>query len=205
MYKDKNKAKETEKARLDSLYKTKFLPTFLAFIALYPFHLENLQGELWRWVVGYEGLYQISNFGRVKSFQNGILKILKPALSKHGYPFATLSKNGKSKIFKIHRLVALTFIPNPMNLPEVNHKFGNKLDCYYENLEWVTSAENIRHALKTGLQTSPKLNKEQVKYIREVYIPADSEYGARALARKFNVDSSTVISILHGKSYKYID
>ena len=114
--------RDKDKVRAEFMYRTKWLPAYLAFIALYPFGLEDLTGEIWRWIEGYENLYQISNFGRVKSFPNSHhknAKILKPAIQNVGYLQVYLYKNGKGKYFKIHRLVAQAFIPNPDKLPEV--------------------------------------------------------------------------------------
>ena len=209
---------EKEKARIDFWYRKKYLPTYLLFIALYPFELEDLEGEIWRWIRGYEGLYQISNFGRVKSFPRkgsrgtkttGFL-IMKPLITRSGYLYVSLKNKGAMQRFKLHRLVSQAFIENPENKQTVNHKDGNKFNNYVDNLEWATQDENNQHAIDTGLQKSganrntAKLTNEQVKYIRENYIPRDSEFGGAALARKFNVKSSTVQNVIHGKNYKNV-
>lgn len=119
---------------------------------------------LWRDIAGYEGLYRISDEGEVVSLPrevmvdcgNGMFKTmhrsekkLTPHLrGKNGlfYPAITLSKDGESKAFSIHRLVALTFIPNPKNLPEVNHKDENPLNCRADNLEWCTRQYNAEYS-----------------------------------------------------------
>lgn len=96
-------------------------------------------------IKGYEGLYQISNLGRVKSLNyrhTGREKILKLKIDKDGYLLICLYKNGKQKFFTIHRLVAEEFIPNPNNLPQVNHKNEIKDDNRMENLEWCTVKYN---------------------------------------------------------------
>lgn len=207
---EKVKAKEKEQIKL--LYRTKYLPDFLAFIALYPFHTEDLEGEIWAYIKGYEGLYQISNYGRIKSFairkySTGAM-ILKPKLAKNGYLMVSLNKNRKGRYFLIHRIVAQTFIPNPENKSTVNHKDGNKFNNCVENLEWQTQSENNHHAVNTGLSKSgedctfAKLTKEDVKFIREHYMPRDLEYSGAALAKKFNVSTSCINLILHGKTYK---
>ena len=206
---------DKEKARRDFLYRTKWLPAYLAFIVWYPFHLEDLEGEVWRWIRGYEGLYQISNYGRLKSFpRKGTgkeIKILRPKLKKNGYLEISLRKKGVRKSYSIHRLVAEAFIPNPENKPHVNHKDGNKFDNYFENLEWVTQLENMEHAKNTGLIKSgvenpnAKLTEEQVHQIRENYIPFDKELGIHALARKFNMSVLNMFKIINGKTYKNID
>jgi hypothetical protein len=107
------------------------------------------QEEIWKDVVGYEGLYQVSNLGRVRSFgfdkwHKG--KIIKGCFDgKKKYLFVSLHKEGKSKGFNIHRLVATAFIPNPNNLPQVNHKDENKENNCVENLEWCTSIYNTTY------------------------------------------------------------
>lgn len=126
--------------------------------------------EIWKDLKEYENLYQISNLGRVKSLQRrksnynqkgftGTFKliqekILKPKVDRKGYLYVQLYKNGKSKMFKVHRLVAQTFIPNLRNKPQVNHKDGNKQNNFIDNLEWCTNTENQKHAWKIGLQKS---------------------------------------------------
>ena len=110
--------------------------------------------EIWKDIKGYEGLYQVSNLGRVKSLKNRE-KILNP-FSDNNYLNVDLFKNRKKKRYKIHRLVAITFIPNIDNKPEVNHIDGNKENNCISNLEWTTSSENMQHAFKMGLA---KVNK----------------------------------------------
>ena len=111
--------------------------------------------EVWKDIKGFEGKYQISNLGRVKSLQrNGRPeRILRLNLIK-GYAYTTLSNGSRDKKkLKVHRLVAEAFIPNPHNKPEVNHIDGDKRNCKVENLEWVTHQENCKHAYETGLRT----------------------------------------------------
>lgn len=113
--------------------------------------------EVWKDVIGYEGIYQVSNTGEVKRIgtyknQHGkewtSNKILKPATKSNGYMFVGLSKDNKVSSKHIHRLVAEAFIPNPFNKPTVNHKDGNKSNNTVENLEWVTYLENNMHSIK---------------------------------------------------------
>lgn len=104
--------------------------------------------EEWRDIAGFEGKYQVSNFGRVRSLsynKTGRTKVLSTRESNCGYCMVNIQVNAKSKGFLVHRLVAQAFIPNNFNKPEVNHINGNKLDNRVENLEWVTGRENVRH------------------------------------------------------------
>lgn len=107
--------------------------------------------EIWKDITGYEGLYQISSEGRVKSLnynRTGKEKILKAILDKYGYCFVILCKNNKIKKYSIHRLVAQAFIPNPDNLPQVNHINENKTDNRVENLEWCTAEYNHNYGTR---------------------------------------------------------
>lgn len=103
--------------------------------------------ETWRDIKGYEGLYRVSNFGKIKSFyKNGKTKILKPVPNFKGYERVTLcNRRGNKTIYSVHRLVALAFIENPLLKPEINHINGNKRDNRISNLEWVTGKENCLH------------------------------------------------------------
>jgi len=127
--------------------------------------------ERWKDIPGYEGYYQISNLGRVRS-KNRIIKIKdcigkkysinrksvnrKIRTQKNGYCYIGLSIKDKEKVFLIHRLVAISFIPNIHNKPQVNHKDGNKLNNYVKNLEWCTELENKQHAKINGLNYKHK-------------------------------------------------
>ena len=103
--------------------------------------------EVWRDIPNYEGLYQISNYGRVQSFERNGTKggILKSAKTKLGYMRVNLCKNNLHKSFSVHRLVALVFIPNPDNLPCVNHKDENKENNHVENLEFCSYIYNVNY------------------------------------------------------------
>lgn len=108
--------------------------------------------EIWKDIKNYENLYQISNYGRLKRFyKNGTFRIIKPLKDSIGYMIYGLSKNSKFKQFKIHRLVAIYFIPNPKNYPEVNHIDGNKENYSIENLEWCNRSQNMKHGYSSGL------------------------------------------------------
>lgn len=113
--------------------------------------------EEWRDIIGYEGKYQVSNLGRVRSLQyhntKGVKRIglLKPAKDGCGYYRCALSKKNILTTYKVHRLVAAAFIPNPNNYPQINHKNGIKTDNRVENLEWCNNSWNQLHAYRTGL------------------------------------------------------
>lgn len=110
--------------------------------------LEN-NNESWKDVKEYEGLYQVSTLGRIKSLK--YKKVMLPAKGKDGYLKICFTKNNKKKTIKIHRIVAENFIPNPMNLSQVNHIDGNKNNNSVSNLEWCTQSENMQHAFKNHL------------------------------------------------------
>lgn len=114
--------------------------------------------EIWKDIKGYEGLYQISSLGKVKSLKFGKEKILKPRKNTFGYLESVLCKNGNSKSFKIHRLVAEAFIPNPNNLPCVNHKNENKILNTVENLEWCTYKYNINYGTRNERVSQTEIN-----------------------------------------------
>lgn len=134
--------------------------------------------EIWKDIPGYEDYYQVSNFGNVKSldryvvYKNGTKvfykgKNLTLHKNKKGYIFIQLHKNNTWKNFSLHVLVAQAFVENPYNLPEVNHKDGNKQNNIDLNLEWVTRQENMQHAadsnlLETGIYKAIKLNQKAI-------------------------------------------
>lgn len=189
-----------------------FKLAYAALMKYYPLEVTDLDGEEWRDIKGFEEHYQISNYGRIKSFRKGEVKILKPYVAPNGYLLISLQNNDKKKKNSIHRLVAEAFIPNPDNLPEVDHKFGNKFDNYVENLGWVSSLENVSRAIELGLlkakaedNPSAKISNEVAKYCRSVYIRRDKEFGAAALARKFGISRASMWRIIVGKSYKRVE
>ena len=173
--------------------------------------LRDLPHEIWRDVRDYEGLYQVSNYGRIKSFRRNAPMIFIRYKDAKGYFSVGLKKrNVKAKYTKAHQIVAQAFIPNLKSKPQVNHIDGNKLNNRVGNLEWVTQKENIRHAYNIGLGKSgcenhnAKLTTEQVKYIREVCVPRDEKFSFSALAKELGISVSTVERIYNRKTYKNI-
>ena len=137
-------------------------------------------------------------------------RYLKASASNTGY--LTVYVDGKNRL--LHRLLAQTFIPNPDDLPCVNHKDGNKLNNDISNLEWCTYGENERHAYKTGLKkcrfmggensANHKLTEADVKFIRDNYKRYDKLYGAKPLSIKFNVTPSCITNIVYGANWRCI-
>ena len=131
--------------------------------------------EIWKDIKGYEGLYQVSNLGRVKSLakkagtSNRSEKIIKKNITRYGYYLNTLSKDGVVSYKSTHRLVAQAFIPNPQNKPTVNHIDGNRINNNVNNLEWCTQRENIIHKFKVlnykGVMFGKHLSDEHKKKI----------------------------------------
>ena len=126
--------------------------------------------EEWKDILGYEGLYQISNLGRVKSLERKVNakeggertvreKIKGTRLNIFGYPIITLYKCNKMKTYSVHRLVAETFIPNPQGLPQVNHKDEDKTNNTVENLEWCTAEYNVNYGTAIKRRIKSQLNR----------------------------------------------
>lgn len=113
--------------------------------------------EIWKDIPNYENLYQVSNYGRVRSLHNRFKNktYLKGCKNSKGYLLVTLCKNHTQKAFNIHRLVAEAFIPNPNNLPCVNHIDENKINNIFTNLEWCTYQYNntYGHRLEKSIAT----------------------------------------------------
>ena len=117
--------------------------------------------EIWRDIKNYEGLYQVSNWGRVKTIKTQ--KIRKLVSNHKGYLLVKLCKNGISVGFSVHRLVAEAFIPNPDNLPQVNHINENKTDNRVENLEWCTNEYNHNYGTRNERARLKKIGNPKMK------------------------------------------
>ena len=153
--------------------------------------------------------FEISNCGELRNVNTGT--IYKKTITKTGYygVCASLGSRNDKKLFRIHRAVAETFIPNPENKSTVNHKDGNKLNNNIDNLEWATYSENNKHAFDAGLKKAisgenvynSKLTQEQAEWIRANYISGDKDFGSRALGRKFGMSHSTILSVINNITY----
>ena len=153
--------------------------------------------------------YYVSSKGRIKHFKHNRWVFVSLSKTNDGYSKCTLFINGKAKYYRVHRLVANAFIPNPLNKPTVNHIDGNKDNNSADNLEWSTLSEQMVHAYATGLKKPVKgcnhpsstLTQEQVDEIRSLYKPHDKQFGMIALAKRFNVSEVTISRIVRNKSY----
>ncbi len=166
-------------------------------------------------IPGYEGLYAINEQGEVLSYSKGGkhgTKVKSPHKTSLGYLRVRLWKDNKVKNYLVHRLVAITFIPNPKSLQEVNHKNLDKTDNRIENLEWCTRSDNCKHAYKKGAiknigeivdkaaQRHRKLTFDDAEEIRRLY--KTGEYSYADLKNRFNVCRPTIADIVHNKIYK---
>ena len=169
-----------------------------------------MKNEKWKDVVGYEGHYEISDLGRVKSTKNNKELIMRTILQKSGYVQIKLC-NGKHESFTVHRLVADAFcLRKNKNKNEVNHKNGVKSDNAASNLEWCSRSDNQRHAYGSGLIVprrgegthSSKLRAKDVISIREIL--QAGKVTQREIAEMFGVAAPTISLIKHGKAWSHI-
>lgn len=144
--------------------------------------------KIWKDIEGYEGLYQVNQFGEVKSLPKQIglgymtkEKILKPRLQNSGYLTVNLSKDGKGLNKTVHRLVAEAFIPNPEELPEIDHIDGDKTNNMVENLQWISHVENNRKKT-TGIGIPKRVENVETGEIFETMTAAANEYGVSKTA-----------------------
>jgi DNA-binding XRE family transcriptional regulator len=165
-------------------------------------------------IAGYEGKYQISNYGNVKSLLrrclNGNDKTItvkyKPRLLKlattHGYKYVFLCKDAKVKASRVHRLVASAFIDNPNKLPFVNHKDGNKTNNFFENLEWVTASENSLHKTRVlGKGRFETHQKRKLDWLRVNEIRLDKTLSQKKLGEKYGVSKGCIAAIKYNKTW----
>jgi hypothetical protein len=158
--------------------------------------------EIFKDVVGYEGLYQVSNLGNVRSLRYHKFKLLNLRKSIYGYTLVDLYSNKIKRTFNVHRLVAITFIDNPNNKREVNHINGIKHDNRLENLEWNTREENREHAKKTGLINNKGVNNHQCKLKEYDIIKIKNDNRPQSkIAKDFNISQTQVSRIKTNKRW----
>jgi hypothetical protein len=171
--------------------------------------------EEWRDIAGYEGVYQVSDLGRIKrcaritKWRDVGERILKHSTCRIGYSLVVLCVHNKAKTFSVHRLVAIAFIPNEKEKREVNHIDGVKSNNAAFNLEWCTRTENVRHANKTGLinikgerQHLSKLNEEKVRRIR---LMATLGVEAKFMSNHFKVSVSAINAVISRFTWKHLN
>jgi hypothetical protein len=183
--------------------------------------LEYVEPEVWKDIEDFEGYYQVSNKGRVRSLHGDEPYILKQSIKQKygGYWYVNMSVDGNQKSCEVHRLMAIAFIPNPDNKPCVNHIDGNSLNNELSNLEWCTYAENNEHAYRLGLNDKSKfgkhgnhargenhgrakLSKNQVLQIRSIY--EQGFESIRGLSKAYAVSKTTIERILNRDNWSHI-
>lgn len=164
--------------------------------------------EIWKEIKEYEGLYQVSNMGRVKSLRKNI--ILKKSITYRGYEKVNLSVNNIHKDYSVHRLVANAFIPNPDNLPQVNHKDENKTNNCVNNLEWCTQKYNINYGTGTRrcqlANTNGKCSKPVLQYTLEGIFIKEWK-STKDVQRNLGFAQSNIVAVCNGKrktAYGYL-
>jgi hypothetical protein len=168
--------------------------------------------EVWKNIIGYDGVYQINKNGDVKSLKRNtpglftsIDKIIKKSINLKGYYTYKLSKKGKVKNFLLHRLVAIHFIENPDNEKCVNHKDGNPLNNDISNLEWCSYSYNSLHGYRSNGRKNQnrKLSENQVLEIKSKLL--NYYYGlGRQLSNEYNVSVYIISLIKNNKTYNFI-
>ena len=158
--------------------------------------------EIWKDIKGYDGLYQVSSHGNVKSLnyhRTGKEKLMKPILQTNGYLYVSLYK--PIKILRIHRLVAEAFIPNPDNLPCVNHKDEDKTNNHVDNLEWCTNKYNINYGSRNK-RVSESLSKKVYQYTLDGKFVKEWESISECARNGFNLGAVFSCCIGERKTHK---
>ena len=167
-----------------------------------------------KWMKYYDTNYYVSNLGNIKSYypttKNWRNKVL--TTSNRGYLRVSFNLDKKYTMKSVHRLVGELFIPNPNNLPQINHINGIKTDNRVENLEWTSVSENVKHSYdvlkrirkgaKGELSGKSKLTQEIVDYVRQNYKPFSSDFSLEKLGKQFGVASNTLSYVIHKKTWQ---
>lgn len=179
----------------------------------------STENEIWKDIKGFEGYYQASSYGRIRSCDRYITektgkvnflksRILKNNIGDDGYYKVVLQKYGKAYYFRVCRLIAQTFLENSGNKPQVNHIDGNKLNDHVTNLEWNTVQENITHSIQSGLkpvgENSFNAKLKETDIIRIRYLYDNKINNQNELARMYNVTQVNIGQIVRRKSWKHI-
>jgi len=180
-------------------------------------NIPEIPGEIWVHLPEFEGHYQISNLARVKSIDRVVMRsdgfavrkpsqIRKVRINQDGYLQLVLIKDGNFYNTSLHIQMAKAFVPNPNNLPEVNHIDGNKQNCLPTNLEWNTHLCNMQHAVKNGLRKYAK-GGPSIRYkipLNDVLYIYRSDEKTGVLAKKYNVTKSAIQRIKNGQTYSKV-
>jgi hypothetical protein len=171
--------------------------------------------EEWRDVVGYEGLYQVSTLGRVKSLEKRLRiksgnyrikleTIKRQHVANNGYLTVGLSDSGKNRNVLVHRLIAEAFIENSGNLETVNHINGIKTDNNVHNLEWCSHRDNLLHALENGLRKPRKKKLDDIQALTTITHLSAKNRTMADISRHFNVSEALIARIKNGETFKNI-
>lgn len=183
--------------------------------------IDDLEGEIWKDVVGWEDSHEVSNLGRIRTKErmragkHGTEALVRPRiketyLDEDGYERVCLYEDNKSKLFGVHRVVAQAFVSNPDNLPQVNHKDSNKANNRADNLEWMTGTDNIRHSIERGTRDPHRCRRPVVRLednkhfdsIAELHREIGGYYNEIVyLLNRSNGESA----LIKGNHYSYVD
>jgi hypothetical protein len=180
----------------------------------------SIVDEIWKDVVGFEGFYQVSNLGRVRSVDRVVFhpvygdmrrksRVLKSSLSTCGYLSLILCRDGVNFSKTVHSLVALAFIGDRLDGYQINHKDGDRFNNSLENLEYCTRLDNMRHAFAYGLMNTPKGEKQRSAKLKASDIPVIRQrlsegHFQTAIARDYGVGQAVISSIKLGKTWSHV-